>query len=114
MEPKRKAILLLVVSFLLGGICGAILSHELWKPAPPIRHQDFLLLLREKLELTPQQQSAVDSILCSSKDKIDVHKKAILALKDSIRVEIEELLTPEQKVRLEQLLKEIPGSEKKK
>ncbi|MBP8975504.1 MAG: hypothetical protein KBG83_02205 [Bacteroidetes bacterium] len=104
MQPKTKAIIFIIVSFLLGGICGVILSPVFLeqKPAPP-KHHNFLQLFCDQLNLTTVQKAQVDSILCASKKNIDVHKKAIHGLLDSTRIEIENILTQEQKTKLEQL-----------
>ncbi len=104
MQPKTKAIIFIIVSFLLGGICGIILSPIIIEPKPaPPKHHDFLQLFCDQLNLTTVQKAQVDSILCASKKNIDVHKKAIHVLLDSTRIEIENILTQEQKTKLEQL-----------
>ncbi|MCX7984239.1 MAG: hypothetical protein N3A63_04995 [Bacteroidetes bacterium] len=112
MKPKTKALLALVISFTLGVASGVLLTRLIWKPVFFMKHQDFWKEVREKLELTKDQQDRIDSLLCSSKRVIDEHKKAIIQVKDSVKKEIDKILTDKQRDALEQLLKELPTPKK--
>ncbi len=116
MKPKIKAIVFIIISFILGGVGGALLMQLINKPTPPpmMKHQDFMKMMSEKLQLTEVQQAAIDSILENSKEKIDIHKRAIFAIKDSVRKEIDSILTKEQREKLEAIIKSAPEPGKSK
>lgn len=112
-NPKVKAVLAIVVSFMLGIVSGVFLVHFYWKPSPPIvKHHEFMQMVREKLELTAEQQAKIDSILCQSKRTIDEHKKAIVQIKDSVKTEIDKILTENQKKTLDELIRTLPPPRK--
>jgi 2C-methyl-D-erythritol 2,4-cyclodiphosphate synthase len=99
MKPKTKTILFILLSFLLGILCGWFLEDRMFNRMqfPKGRdHGEFLKILNERLHLNERQVAQVDSILESRKQKMEIYKKQALAMRDTTRVEIRKILNTEQ------------------
>jgi ubiquitin C-terminal hydrolase len=97
MKPKTKTILFILLSFLLGILCGWFLEDRMLNRMPNPKgkdHREFLKSLNEHLHLNERQMAQVDSILESRKQKMEICKK--LAMRDTTRMEIRKILNSEQ------------------
>lgn len=117
MQAKSRTLILLFVSFLLGGVAGAFVDRT-WFSPPGYRKAsrgDVSKEFAEKLRLRPDQTSAVDSILETHKGKfVGVRKgysEAIKLQRDTLRREIRKLLNPEQNALYDQYIKEMDERE---
>lgn len=117
MQAKSRTLVLLVVSFLLGGVAG-VFADRTWlgSPAPkrPSRGE-VSKEFAEKLRLQPEQTVAVDSILEARKERFVAVRKGysetIKLQRDTLRREIRKLLSPEQNNLYDQYIKEIEDRE---
>jgi 2C-methyl-D-erythritol 2,4-cyclodiphosphate synthase len=99
MKPKTKTILFILLSFMLGILCGWFLEDRMFNRMefPKGRdHGEFLKILNERLRLNERQVTQVDSILESRKQKMEIYKKQALAMRDTTRIEIRKILNTEQ------------------
>jgi hypothetical protein len=104
MEPRRRLILYIVVSFLLGAVGGGFVGS---KYAPRHEWQDRreggspLKEFSERLKLDERQSAIVDSILESHRAEFDTLRKsygdAFRTHRDSIRHQIDRILSDEQR-----------------
>jgi Spy/CpxP family protein refolding chaperone len=116
MTDKRKAIVLVIVLFVLGIALGGVGTH-MWD-AHVIAgqgHHSASKELKEELQLSPDQAKQFDQIMSDWRAKfhaMDVQKNAEWDPKyDQVRHEernnIRVLLTPEQKAKFEAFLKRL-------
>lgn len=110
---KRKAQLMIVGTFLLGVAVGAGGTYLFWKQQPtPSSSSPQALLddLGRTLELTARQRDEIEIILKRSREAYqelrNQNRPQFLALRDLMREQIREKLTPEQQVRYENWNKE--------
>jgi Spy/CpxP family protein refolding chaperone len=110
---KRKAQLTIVGTFLLGLAVGTGGSYLVWKrsPSPPPNSPQALLDdLSQTLQLTPPQRAEVEGILKESRrayqELRNLNRPQFLALRDQMRQQIRERLTPEQQAAYERWNKE--------
>jgi uncharacterized protein YneF (UPF0154 family) len=99
MKPKTKAIVFILISFILGILCGWFLEDRILRRMPHERgrgHADFVKVLNKQLHLDSLQIIKVDSILESNKKKMEVFKKQALAMRDTTRIQIRRVLNAEQ------------------
>jgi len=95
MKPKTKTILFIILSFILGILCGWFMQDRVFTKAEHTP-QDFQKMLTERLQLSEHQIAQVDSILDVRKKQIDVHRNQMLAVRDTIRIEIRKVLNADQ------------------
>lgn len=117
MKPKTKTILFILLSFLLGIICGWFLEDRMFKRMqfPKGRdHVGFLKILNERLYLNERQMAQVDSILESRKQKMEIYKKQALAMRDTTRLEIRKILNIDQTRLFDEFNQEMDNKEAKK
>ena len=117
MQAKSRTLILLVVSFLLGGVAG-VFADRTWLASPgPKRtsRADVSKEFAEKLKLQPDQTAAVDSILEAQKGKFVAVRKGysetIKLHRDTLRREIRKLLNTEQNGLYDQYIKEMDERE---
>jgi 2C-methyl-D-erythritol 2,4-cyclodiphosphate synthase len=99
MKPKTKTILFILLSFLLGILCGWFLEDRMFNRMQFSKgrdHGEFLKILNERLHMNERQVAQVDSVLESRKQKMEIYKKQALAMRDTTRVEIRKILNTEQ------------------
>ena len=112
---------IIVMSLLTGVIAGiavdrrVLLPNRLWGPGGPVvfgrfgAHRQVMVpgRLERELGLSPTQTAAVDSITrhrMAQRDSLMAHTFPVMrALLDSTRIDIERVLTPEQREKFEQL-----------
>jgi hypothetical protein len=115
--PRAMAALLLLAVFLLGGLAGVALDRFVLNPKqPPRRHVSrlspesahrFSRYLGKELGLSAQQEAKVDSIVLFRQTETralakEVHPR-FEALAQQTRADVEQVLTPAQKAKYEQL-----------
>jgi len=99
MKPKTKTIIFIILSFILGILCGWFLEDRVCDKVPFPRgkgHSEFIKVLSEHLHLNEMQIAQVDSILESRRQKMEVYKKCAIAMRDTTRIEIKKILNDEQ------------------
>lgn len=117
MQAKSRTLMLLFVSFLLGGVAGVFADRTWFAPSGyrKASRGDVSREFAEKLKLRPEQTSAVDSILEAHKERfVGVRKgysEAIKLQRDTLRREIRLLLNPEQNALYDQYIKEMDERE---
>ncbi|MGD1044351.1 MAG: hypothetical protein ABR936_03360 [Bacteroidota bacterium] len=113
MKPKTKTILFILLSFILGALCGWFVQDRVFIKTghtPP----DFQKMLTERLHLDGGQIAQVDSILDARRQQMDVHRKRMLAMRDTIQMEIRRVLSPEQVKLFDAIIQEINEREAKR
>ena len=113
MKPKTKTILFILLSFILGILCGWFAQDRVFIKAehtPP----DFQKMLTERLHLDERQIAQVDSILDARKKQIDVHRNQMLAMRDTARLEIRKVLNAEQGKVFDEIVQEMNDREAKR
>ncbi len=99
MKPKTKTVIFILLSFLIGILCGWFLEDRMLNRMLPKRgggHKEFVKILNERLNLNEFQMVQVDSILESRKQTMEIYKKNVLSMRDSVRMEIRRILSNEQ------------------
>jgi hypothetical protein len=113
MKPKIKTILFILFSFILGILCGWFVEDRVFMKTghtPP----DFQQMLTERLHLTDRQSAQVDSILDARKKQMDTHRNQMLAMRDTMRMEIRKVLNAEQIKIFDELVQQKDAREAKK
>jgi hypothetical protein len=99
MKPKTKTVVFIIMSFLLGILCGWFLEDRILNRVPSHQgggHREFVKILNERLHLSEFQMVQVDSILESRKQTMEIYKKNVMAMRDSARMDIRRILNDEQ------------------
>ena len=112
MKPKTKTILFILLSFILGILCGWFFQYDVFMKAPP-RPPDFQKMLTEQLHLDGHQVSLLDSVLEARKKQLDVHWNYMLAMRDTTRMEIRRILNADQAKKFDEFLHEKDAREAK-
>ena len=122
MEAKTKTFWFIIIAFLLGGVGGGFVGNTYFgkrsgngkKPNRTEIRKHFT----EKLQLTPEQSALADSIIEFHRSKINGISQQYSGIfkmeRDSMRLEIRKLLTPEQNMLYDQFIKEIDERDKSK
>jgi protein CpxP len=121
--PSRTAILLIVALFLLGVAIGAIGTHALGERvwgARQEQHHDHDRIVRElthQLELTPDQQKQLTAIIDETRAKYHALFEPLRPQQDQIRQQgrekIRAILTPDQRPKFEEFLRQLDEERKK-
>lgn len=113
MKPKTKTILFIILSFILGILCGWFAQDRIFIKA---RHTlpDFQKMLTERLQLSEHQIAQVDSILDARKKQIDVFRNQMLAMRDSTQMEIRKVLNADQSKAFDEIIQEMNARDAKK
>ncbi|MBN1397313.1 MAG: hypothetical protein JXA06_04695 [Bacteroidetes bacterium] len=117
MKPKTKTILFILLSFLLGILCGWFLEDRLSDKTHSKKereHVQFIEVLSQRLSLSEMQIAQVDSILESRKQKMETCIKDVIAIRDSTRMEIRKVLNDEQARIFDEFNEKKDREEKKK
>jgi hypothetical protein len=113
MKPKTKTILFILLSFILGALCGWFVQDRAFIKeghTPP----DFQKMLTERLHLDEHQIVQLDSILDVRKKQMDVQRNQMLAVRDTTRMEIRKILNIDQTKIFDEILQEKDAREAKK
>lgn len=110
-KARREAAILVFIVFMLGVLLGGVGNHLLgtrvlgkqptgrFAPPPPSREQ-VLAEFTKELELTPDQQKQLGTILDDSRAKFHALDKSLdpqrMQIRDQSRAQMRALLTPEQ------------------
>lgn len=114
--PKTRTLLLILVSFLLGGVAGGFVGKtyfgsKSWRSS----RGDVMKEFTEKLHLRPDQAAAVDSILELHKGKFvmirKIYSETAGRQRDSLRLEIRRLLDEQQHILFDRYVKEMDERE---
>jgi uncharacterized protein YneF (UPF0154 family) len=112
MRPKTKTILFILLSFVLGILCGWFLQDRIIIKAdhtPP----DFQKMLTERLHLDEGQVAQLDSILETRRKQMEVQRNQLLAVRDTTRMEIRRILNADQLKIFDGILQEKDAREAK-
>src|SRR5579872_4844968 len=104
-KARREAAVLVFVVFLLGVLLGGVGNHlwgsRVWgnqatHAGPPPNHNQLLADFTRELELTPDQQKQLGSILDDSRSKFHALDKSLdpqrMQIRDQSRAQMRELL----------------------
>jgi Spy/CpxP family protein refolding chaperone len=122
---NRKAVLLVFVLFVLGIALGSVgtyvvTSHVLAaRPqATQARTSDHMALFTRDLNLNPDQQSQIQAILNDSRSRYaELHEKLdpeYEQVRQQGREHIRQVLTPEQRPKFEELLRQMDEERRKR
>ena len=113
MKPKTKTILFILLSFILGIVCGWLAQDRMFTKSG---HSlpEFQKMLAERLHLDERQIAQVDSILDSRKKQMDVHIKQMLAMRDTTQTEIRKVLNANQNKIFDEIVQEMNAHDAKK
>jgi len=114
MQPKTKTILFILLSFLLGILCGWFLEDRVLTrgPHPQNRGQwDFKKMLIERIHLDEKQVAQVDTILELRRHKMEVYRKQAFAMRDTTRMEIRKIMNAEQSKLFDEYIQERDNKE---
>jgi len=113
MKPKTKTILFILLSFILGILCGWLAQDRIFTKSVHTL-PEFQKMLAERLHLDERQIAQVDSILDSRKKQMDVHIKQMLAMRDTTQMEIRRALSQDQIKLFDAIIQEINVREAKR
>ena len=112
MRPKTKTIIFILMSFILGGVCGWFVQDRMFIRSihtPP----DVQKMLIERLHLDNRQIGQLDSILEVRKKQIEIQRNMMLAMRDTTRMEIRRILSVDQIKIFDSILQEKDAREAK-
>ncbi len=119
MELKTKTFAFIVLSFLLGGVAGGFIGKTYFagpqgNRRPPSR-AETQKQFTERLKLTPDQSTKVDSILESFRENFSQvqsqYWQSFHVKRDTLRMSIRVLLTTEQNKLFDNYIKEMDERE---
>ncbi len=113
MQSKTSASLLLIITFLLGGVTGSV-SYYLYQRHAPSRQgppRDPVNDMAKALGLDAQQKVTLKSIMDQSRDRYRALSQQMRpqydVIRDDTRRQIRHILRDDQKPRFEDFLKEV-------
>jgi uncharacterized protein YneF (UPF0154 family) len=112
MKPKTKTILFILLSFILGVLCGWFLQDRVFLMADRIP-PDFQKMLTERLHLDEGQVAQLDSILEARRKHMEVQWNQMLAVRDTVRMEIRKILNADQLKIFDEILQQKDAREAK-
>ncbi len=123
MKSKTSAALLLILTFLLGGITGAV-SYSLYQnhvaaanPRPNNSH-DPVNELAQALKLDAKQKETLKTIMDQSRDRYHALSQQIRpqyeAIRNETRQQIRQILYDDQKARFEEFLTDLDRRHKER
>jgi Skp family chaperone for outer membrane proteins len=116
MTGQKKAVLTILVSFLLGAVAGIVFDQALLRGSyrlfsSPTRYERFRARILEDLNLNAAQQAQLEQLLQRRQEAFNEFRKTIESkyteLREATRDSIRALLTPSQLVKFEALVKEF-------
>lgn len=138
MGPKGMAVLVIALTFLVGGLAGAVADRAVLRPAWSAAHRPaggeprsgsrrdregrergrerFVQQLTRELNLRPDQVARIDAITRTREQKMSAIwaevRPRIRTLIDETRSEIDRVLTPEQLAKLKELRRQREARER--
>jgi Spy/CpxP family protein refolding chaperone len=116
-KARREAAVLVFVVFLLGVLLGGVGNHlwgsRVWgnsggRPGPPPSREQVLANFTRELELTPDQEKQLGSILDDSRSKFHALDRSMdpqrMQIRDESRAQMRALLTPDQQTKFDAFL----------
>lgn len=121
MELKTKTFVFIVLSFLLGGVAGGFIGKNYFSGPPGGRRPnrpEMQKQFADRLKLTPDQSTKVDSILESFRENFSQvqsqYWQSFRVKRDTLRMSIRAHLTEEQNKLFDNYIKEMDGHESKR
>ncbi|HLE32646.1 MAG TPA: hypothetical protein VJB38_08570 [Bacteroidota bacterium] len=117
MQAKSKTLIFILLSFLLGAVGGGYFGASYFGPKRSARpsHAGVRKEFADRLKLTGNQPTQVDSILESNRKKFGEIRKEYDEVfrhqRDSLRRGIRSILSPEQNLLYDQYIKEMDERE---
>jgi len=118
MELKTKTLVFIVLSFLLGGVAGGFIGKNFFSGPTGNRRpsrSEMSKQFNERLKLSPVQSASVDSILESFRQnfsQVQTHYwQTFHAKRDTLRLSIRALLSPDQNKLFDNYVKEMDERE---
>jgi Spy/CpxP family protein refolding chaperone len=113
-RSKSYALMFLLGAFVAGGALGFTADRMMDARHGPRDREDFRKRMAEELQLTPDQKTAIDSLMLERhrqivalfkpvKPQLDSINAAARAVRDSTHEQIKRLLTPAQQVKLDRM-----------
>jgi hypothetical protein len=112
MKPKTKTILFILLSFLLGILCGWFFQDR-FSFTPSHTPPDFQKMLTERLHLDGHQVALLDSMLEARKKQMEIRWNYMLAMRDTLRMDIRKILNSDQIKTFDGILQEKDAREAK-
>ena len=119
MTSQKKAVLTILVSFLIGGLAGIVVDQTLLRGSVRLfssssRYEKFKARMLHELDLSPAQQTQLEQLLQRRQDVFNDFRKSIetkyLEVREATRDSIRSLLNSAQLVKFEALVKELDSS----
>jgi Spy/CpxP family protein refolding chaperone len=125
--PRIAATLVLLATFALGAAAGVLADRKLgrqgwerraegrgkvpsWLNRPESEHRKYWGRIHDQLGLTPEQRAAVDTLLSRRARQLEAARHQMepemLRIMQTTRAQIDSILTPDQRSRLEEIRKE--------
>lgn len=127
MPPRVAAALVLLAVFVLGAAAGVLADRKLarrdarprleregrvpsWLNRPEAEHRKYWSRIHDQLGLTSEQRAAVDTLLSRRARQLEAARHQMepemLRIMQATRAQIDSVLTPEQRRKLEEIRKE--------
>jgi Spy/CpxP family protein refolding chaperone len=127
LSPRIAAALVLLAVFVLGAAAGVLADRKLsrreasrrheregrvpsWLNRPESEHRQYWSRIHDQLGLTPDQRAAVDTLLSRRARQLEAARHQMepemLRIMQVTRAQIDSVLTPEQRLKLEEIRKE--------
>ena len=127
MSPRIAAALVLLAVFVLGAAAGVLADRKLshrdggrrperegrvpsWLNRPESEHRQYWSRIHDRLGLTSDQRAAVDTLLSRRARQLEAARHQMepemLRIMQETRAQIDSVLTPEQRQKLEEIRKE--------
>ena len=126
-SQRLVAALVLLAVFALGAVAGVLADRNFSRPSgdrrgdhggrlpswvnrPESEHRKYWSRIHDRLGLTPEQRAAVDTLLARRARQLDQARHRMepemLVIMQTTRAQIDSILTPEQRQKLEEIRKE--------
>ncbi len=122
MTSQKKAILTILVSFLIGGLAGIVVDQTLVRGSVRLfssssRFEKFKARMLHELDLSTAQQTQLEQLLQRRQDAFNDFRKGIetkyLEMREASRDSIRSLLNSAQLGKFEAMVKELDSSRRR-
>lgn len=119
MTGQKKAVLTILVCFLIGGLAGIVVDQAFLRGSVRLfssssRYEKFKNRMFQELSLSPGQQTALEQLLQRRQEVFNDFRKSIetkfLEMREATRDSIRSLLDPAQLGKFEAMVKELDSS----
>ncbi len=119
MKTRTKTSLITLAILIMGIVIGALLTGTMQRKKQAHyremnRHERFAAVLERIIQPTTEQRQQIEQVLDKRYDQItglrETYQEQIFSVYDSMRIELGNVLTPEQQARLEEHLSRGPRS----